>query len=73
MNTKYFYRVSKDKQACAIFLLSPYKYVGTVIRARGKRSIQEFAPGVTWLPVHSAMEAMGAISKEESILGQLGV
>ena len=73
MNRKYEYIVSEDKQSCSIFQLRPYKYIGRVTRTEGRRSLQTFAPGVTWLPVHSALEAMEAITKEESILGQLGV
>jgi len=73
MNKKYEFLVSDDKKSCVIFSLRPYKRLGTVTRTNGSRSIQTFAPGVTWLPVYKALEAMGAITKEESILKQLGV
>ena len=73
MNKKYEYIVSEDGQSCSIFLLRPYKYIGKVTQAKDGRSLQQFAPGVIRLPIYSALEAMEAITKEESILGQLGV
>jgi hypothetical protein len=73
MNKKYEFIVSDDKKSCVIFSLRPYKRLGTVTLTNGTRSIQTFSHGVEWLPVYKAMEAMGVISEEESILGQLGV
>ena len=72
LKSRYKFIVSEDGESCAIFMYRPYKYVGTVIKAQGKRSRQKFATGVNWLPINDALEEMGAITKEESILGKLG-
>ena len=73
MNPKYAFEVNEDNTQCKIFLLRPYKYIGQVTKVIGGRATQKFAPGITWLPIADALEAMKDITKEESILMKLGV
>lgn len=75
--TKYIYKLVDNGQACEIYLPSRKagatdKYLGKVIKAPGGRSIQEFAYGVTWLPVSRALAELGIISQEEARLQELG-
>ena len=72
MPPKYEFIVADDGSYCEIFLLKPRKKLGKVFPAPGGRSRQEFADDVMWLPIYDALEAMGDITKEESIHGKLG-
>ena len=70
---KYEFKVNEDKTECEIYLLRPYKYVGTVIKAPGGRSLtKRVAPNVRWLPINDALAAMGVISREEATKRALG-